>query len=50
MTEFTDKYISEADKLVDDKSEKIVLSNDAFVIGELLEQIKIQLFRGSRNG
>ena len=50
MTEFTDKYISTADKLLDAKSEKIVLSDDTFAVGKLLDEIRIQLFRGARRG
>ena len=48
--EFKERYISEADKLLDNKSTKIVLSNDAFAIGELLDSIKKELFRSNRNG
>lgn len=47
--EFTDKYISTSDKLLDAKSTKTVISDDSFAIGELLEKIMIQLSRG-KNG
>lgn len=50
MTEFNDTYISTSDKLIDDKSEKKVLSDDAYAIGDLLDKIRIQLFRGNRHG
>jgi len=37
--DFTDKYISVADKAIDLKSEKVVLSNDAFAIGEMIQEL-----------
>jgi len=47
---FKEKYISAAEKLIDKESKKIELSNDAYAIGEMLEQVMIQLFRGNKHG
>jgi len=48
--EFALKYISTSDKQADPKSKKKVISDDAFAVGELLDQIRIQLFRSNRHG
>ena len=50
MTDFKDTYISASDKLIDDKSKKKVLSDDAYAICECMEKIFVQLFRGARRG
>lgn len=37
--DFSNKYISASDKAIDTKSEKAVLSNDAFAIGEMIDEL-----------
>ena len=49
-TEFEQKYISTTDKAIYAESTKVVLSDDAFAIGLLLEGIKLQIFRGVKRG
>ena len=43
--EFNEKYISVSDKLLDAKSEKTVISDEAFAIGDLLNKIAFKLGR-----
>ena len=48
--EFSDKYVSRSANAVKPDLTKTELSDDTFAIGELLDQIRVQLFRGNRNG
>ena len=41
--DFSDKYISAGEKLLDPKSEKVVLSNDAYAIGEMIQNLIKQI-------
>ena len=43
--EFSEKYISTSAKLLDDKSTKIVISDDAYAIGEMLKEVAFRLSR-----
>lgn len=43
--EFSSKYISEADKAIDTKSTKTVISNDAYAIMEMLSVVAFKLGR-----
>ena len=36
---FEDKYISETEKLLEPEDKRVVLSNDAFAIGEIIERL-----------
>lgn len=47
--EFKDNYISTSAKILNDKSTKTVLSNDAYAIGEQLENLSIQIARSNQN-
>ena len=49
-TDFEKRYISTSENTETPDATKIVLSDDAYAIGELLEKIFIQLVRGNRNG
>lgn len=42
---FKDKYCIDADKGKDENINKIVISNDTYALGELLEEIKYVLRR-----
>jgi len=46
--DFATKYISTSEKLIDDKSTKVVISDEAFAIGEMLQQLAEILNRGVR--
>jgi len=37
---FTDKYISTTEATLDTKTKKAVIGDDAFAIGEILEELK----------
>ena len=37
--EFNDKYVSEKDQALPANKDKVVLSNDAFAIGEMLQEV-----------
>jgi len=37
--DFSNKYISSSDSLVDNSDKKIVLSNDAYAIGEMISEL-----------
>ena len=47
---FKDKYCSTADKDKLENKDKTVISTDTFAIGELLDSIRVELFRGNRHG
>lgn len=49
-TDFEKKYIAKINDPPNHQSGKIVISDEAYALGELLEKIFIQLFRGNRNG
>jgi len=43
--DFSNKYISKTDKITNPTSKKIELSDDAFAIGEILNEICFRLMR-----
>lgn len=47
---FKDKYCSVADKDLPENKDKTVVSADTFAIGEVLDKIANELFRGARHG
>jgi len=48
---FADKYTTAALKLADEKEkDKVELSNDAYAISEMLEKVKIEMWRMARHG
>lgn len=49
-TDFEKRYISSSANSAAPDDSKTVLTDDAYAIGEQLEKIFIQLFRGNRNG
>jgi len=48
--EFKNRYCSTSDKDKPENKEKKALSDDAFAIGEMLDEIRIQMFRAARHG
>lgn len=42
---FLDKYTSEAKKEEEGENKKTILSNDAYALGESLENLKKEIFR-----
>ena len=47
---FKDTHCSAKHKDKPENKDKTVLSDDAFAIGDLLDQIRSELFRGNRYG
>lgn len=45
---FAEKYCSNSDKDKPENKAKKVISDDAFAISELLEAVRIELWRGAR--
>jgi len=48
--EFTNKYCRTSDMSKPENKGKTALSDDAFAIGEMLDEIRIQMFRAARHG
>ena len=47
---FKEEYCAEKDKAKPENKEKAVMSNEAYVLCDLLDQIKAHLFRSGRHG
>jgi hypothetical protein len=45
MTEFTDKYISQSEHDAKPDPDKVLLSNDAYALGTMLEKLMMVLGR-----
>ena len=49
-TDFEKKYSNTKAKDEEKNKDKTVLTDDGYALGKLLEDIKVQLFRGNKHG